>query len=312
MLRTLSLSQIPAFSSAICVVAIDGSETPDLETFYDRIAKLLLFPDYFGRNLDALFDCITALEQIDQQEVMLVLEHPELFLSEETPEKRRQLEQILLDATLEENRYDGKKFSAVWLETQPVVLVFATNNAHKAKEVEQVLGPGYVVKTLKDIGCLEDIEETADTLEGNALLKARYVKERYGYDCFSEDTGLEVTALQGAPGVHTARYAGEQRSSEDNIQLLLKNLKGATDRSARFRTIIALAQQDRETLLEGICEGRIAEEKQGNGGFGYDPVFIPDGYDQTFATLGDDVKNQISHRAKATLKLIEILQTAQS
>jgi XTP/dITP diphosphohydrolase len=189
------------------------------------------------------------------------------------------------------------------------ILVFATNNPHKAREVEQILGGGFLVKTLKDIGCLEDIEETEDTLEGNALLKARYVRDRYGYDCFSEDTGLEVAALGGAPGVHTARYAGAGRDPDDNINLLLSNLAGHENRNARFRTIIALLYGGRELLLEGVCEGRIGTEKRGAGGFGYDPVFIPDGYEQTFAELGDAVKNRISHRAKATLRLAEILKS---
>lgn len=186
-------------------------------------------------------------------------------------------------------------------------LVFATNNPHKAREVEQILGEGFQVKTLRDIGCLEEIEETESTLEGNALLKARYVKERYGFDCFSEDTGLEVEALDGAPGVHTARYAGEEKNPEANIALLLKNLGDWQNRHARFRTVIALVMNGREVLLEGICEGGIAHSKQGAGGFGYDPVFIPEGYDRTFAELGDDVKNRISHRAKATEKLVAYL-----
>jgi XTP/dITP diphosphohydrolase len=189
------------------------------------------------------------------------------------------------------------------------ILVFATNNPHKAREVEQILGGDFSVKTLKDIGCLEDIEETEDTLEGNALLKARYVRDRYGYDCFSEDTGLETEALGGAPGVHTARYAGAGRDPDDNINLLLSNLAGHENRNARFRTIIALLHGGRELLLEGVCEGRIGTEKRGAGGFGYDPVFIPDGYEQTFAELGDDVKNRISHRAKATLRLAEVLKS---
>ena len=191
-----------------------------------------------------------------------------------------------------------------------IQLVFATNNPHKAREIEQILGGGYQVKTLKDIGCLEDIEETADTLEGNALLKARYVKEKYGYNCFSEDTGLEVEALRGAPGVHTARYAGEQRDPADNIRLLLQNLEGHDNRLARFRTIIALIINDQEILFEGICPGRIAAQPSGTGGFGYDPVFIPEGYEETFAELGDEVKNQISHRAKATEKLVKHLSIA--
>lgn len=184
------------------------------------------------------------------------------------------------------------------------ILVFATNNPHKAREVEQILGGAYSVKTLRDIGCTEDIEETEDTLEGNALLKARYVKKHYGYDCFSEDTGLEVEALGGAPGVHTARFAGDARDPDANINLLLQRLEHAENRSARFRTIIALIRGDEELLLEGICQGRIAGERRGTGGFGYDPVFIPDGYEQTFAELGDDVKNRISHRGKATEKLV--------
>jgi XTP/dITP diphosphohydrolase len=188
-------------------------------------------------------------------------------------------------------------------------LVFATNNPHKAQEVEQILDGRYSVKTLKDIGCHEEIEETADTLEGNAELKARYVRDNYGLDCFSEDTGLEVTALDGAPGVITARYAGPERSAQANIDLLLANLAGKTDRSAQFRTIIALVKEGKEYLIEGVCKGRIAEQRAGSGGFGYDPVFIPEGYDQTFAELGDDVKNVISHRARATVQLVELLKS---
>lgn len=187
-------------------------------------------------------------------------------------------------------------------------LVFATNNPHKAREVEEILGGGFAVKTLKDIGCHEDIQETEATLEGNALLKARYVKERYGYDCFSEDTGLEVEALNGAPGVHTARYSGEARDPESNIALLLHNLSDKENRRARFRTVIALIYDGKEILLEGSCPGRIALAKQGTGGFGYDPVFIPEGYDRTFAELGPEVKNRISHRAIATQKLVAALQ----
>lgn len=189
------------------------------------------------------------------------------------------------------------------------VLVFATNNPHKAREVEQILGGRFQVKTLRDIGCFEEIEETEPTLEGNALLKARYVKEKYGYDCFSEDTGLEVEALNGAPGVITARYAGDEKDPEANIALLLKNLEGSAGRRAQFRTIIALSMNGQETLLEGICTGSIAVAKKGAGGFGYDPVFIPEGFEQTFAELGDDVKNRISHRARATAKLVEVLSS---
>lgn len=186
-------------------------------------------------------------------------------------------------------------------------LVFATNNPNKAREIEEILGGAYRILTLKDIGCQEDIEETENTLEGNALLKARFVKEKYGYDCFSEDTGLEVNALNGAPGVHTARYAGENKNPEDNIAFLLKNLENKPDRSARFRTVIALLMDGKETVLEGICPGQIAHAKRGSNGWGYDPVFIPDEYDQTFAELGPEVKNRISHRALATEKLRQFL-----
>jgi len=189
-------------------------------------------------------------------------------------------------------------------------LVFATNNPHKAREIEQILGGAYRVSTLKDIGCVEEIEETEPTLEGNALLKARFVKTRFGFDCFSEDTGLEVAALDGAPGVHTARFAGEARDPEANIALLLDKLEGKPDRRAQFRTVIALVSDGREILLEGICPGRIATEKRGTGGFGYDPVFIPEGYDNTFAELGEEVKNRVSHRALATEKLRLLLTSS--
>lgn len=183
------------------------------------------------------------------------------------------------------------------------LLVFATNNANKAREIEHILGPGFQIKTLPDIGCTAEIEETEDTLEGNALLKARYVKSRFGYDCFSEDTGLEVMALGGAPGVHTARYAGETKDPAANIALLLRNLTMEVDRRAQFRTVIALIYNGQEILLEGICPGSIALSPRGDGGWGYDPVFIPDGYSETFAELGPAIKNRISHRALATEKL---------
>ncbi|MFN0016103.1 MAG: RdgB/HAM1 family non-canonical purine NTP pyrophosphatase [Saprospiraceae bacterium] len=186
-------------------------------------------------------------------------------------------------------------------------LVFATNNPHKAREVEQILGGAYRVFTLKDIGCTEEIEETEPTLEGNALLKARHVKKNYGHDCFSEDTGLEVEALGGAPGVHTARFAGEARDPEANIALLLTKLAGNPNRKAQFRTVIALVIGSSEVLLEGVCPGSIAMAKSGTSGFGYDPVFVPDGYDQPFAVLGEAVKNRISHRAIATEKLRKLL-----
>lgn len=192
-------------------------------------------------------------------------------------------------------------------------LVFATNNAHKLQEVRQILGERFEVVGLTDIGCHEDIPETAETLEGNALQKARYVKEHYGLDCFADDTGLEVTALGGAPGVHTARYAelageGSTHDTQANMKLLLKNLENNSDRSARFRTVIALIYQGEEYLFEGIVEGTILTERHGDAGFGYDPVFQPKGYDVTFAEMSPADKNAISHRGRATQKLAQFLQ----
>lgn len=187
------------------------------------------------------------------------------------------------------------------------VLVFATGNKHKAQEVQQILGDNYEVKTLKDIGCFEDIPETSDTMKGNAKQKALYVVEKYGFDCFAEDSGLEVDALDGAPGVITARYAGPQRDNDDNMALVLKNLEGKANRGAQFKTVIALIQGTTATYITGICRGTITNKKTGDGGFGYDPIFRPDGYAKTFAELGNDVKNAISHRGKATRKLAEIL-----
>ena len=194
-------------------------------------------------------------------------------------------------------------------------IVFATNNAHKLAEVRQILGQQFQVVGLADIGCTEDIPETADTLEGNALQKARYVKEHYGLDCFADDTGLEVEALGGAPGVHTARYAelageGDSHSSDANMRLLLRKLEKYNNRNARFRTVIALLYQGEEYLLEGICEGTILTERHGTEGFGYDPVFQPKGYDRCFAQMTADEKNAISHRGRATQKLAEFLKNS--
>ena len=192
-------------------------------------------------------------------------------------------------------------------------LVFATNNAHKLSEVRQILGSRFEVIGLADIGCHEDIPENAETLEGNAIEKARYVKEHYDLDCFADDTGLEVAALGGAPGVHTARYAelfgsGITHDSDANMNLLLNNLEKKSDRSARFRTVIALIYQGDEHLFEGICEGEIVAERHGTEGFGYDPVFRPKGYDRCFAEMTADEKNAISHRGRATQKLAEFLK----
>ena len=187
-------------------------------------------------------------------------------------------------------------------------LVFATNNAHKLSEIRAIFGNKLHIYSLADIDCHDDIPETADTLEGNALIKARWVKDHYGFDCFADDTGLEVTALNGAPGVHTARYAYPDRHDpEANTAKLLKALEGATDRSAQFRTAIALIMHGEEHLFEGVVKGEIATEKRGTEGFGYDPVFIPEDIGLTFAELGVEVKNQISHRARAVAQLADFL-----
>ncbi len=187
-------------------------------------------------------------------------------------------------------------------------LVFATNNAHKLAEIRAILSSEYEVLGLADIACHDDIPETADTLEGNAAIKARWVYERYGVDCFADDTGLEVAALGGGPGVHTARYAFPDRYDPvENTKKLLRELEGKADRSAQFRTVIALIVGGEETFFEGIVKGRITTEERGTEGFGYDPVFIPESTGKTFAELGVDVKNDISHRARAVKKLCAYL-----
>ena len=184
-------------------------------------------------------------------------------------------------------------------------IVFATNNAHKLKEVAAILGDSYEVLSLREIGCDADIPETSDTFAGNAIQKAKYVKEHYGYDCFADDSGLEVDVLNGAPGVYSARYSGG--GSEANMDKLLLNLTGKSERGAQFRTVIALLIGEQTQLFEGIVRGAIIEERRGEGGFGYDPIFVPEGYDQTFAELGSEVKNRISHRAKAVELLAQYL-----
>ena len=191
-------------------------------------------------------------------------------------------------------------------------IVFATNNQHKLSEIRSILGEKFEIMSLADIGCHNDIPETADTLEGNALQKAQYIVERYGISCFADDTGLEVDALDGAPGVFSARYAGgEGHDSEANMQKLLAELGENNNRKARFRTVIALLEvegdQTTRHLFEGIVNGQITREKHGHEGFGYDPIFQPDGYDDTFAQLGMDIKNKISHRARAVKKLAKYL-----
>jgi XTP/dITP diphosphohydrolase len=188
-------------------------------------------------------------------------------------------------------------------------IVFATANQHKVREVNQLLGDQYRILSLKDIGCQEDIPETQDTIAGNARQKARYLKANYGHDCFAEDTGLEIDALDGAPGVYTARYAGPQRDPQANMQLVLEQLADTNERSARFRTVIALILDGKEYLFEGVAEGKIAEQQSGSEGFGYDPIFIPEGYAQTFAELDSAEKNAISHRGKAVEKLAQFLNS---
>lgn len=189
-------------------------------------------------------------------------------------------------------------------------LVFATNNAHKLEEVAAILGNQVELLSLNDIGCQTDIPETAETLEGNALLKSSYIYKNYHLDCFADDTGLEVEALNGAPGVYSARYAGgEGHDAQANMFKLLHELEGKENRKAQFRTAISLILNGKEYLFEGVIKGEIIKEKRGDSGFGYDPVFKPEGYDQTFAELGNDIKNQISHRALAVQKLCEFLQS---
>lgn len=187
-------------------------------------------------------------------------------------------------------------------------LVFATNNIHKLSEVRAILEPQYSIVSLAELGCIDDIPETAKTLEGNALLKAKYVYEKFGLECFADDTGLEVDALGGAPGVYSARYAGEENNSQNNMSKLLALLGDNPNRTACFRTVIALFQNDKVSYFEGKITGTIGCHPQGNSGFGYDPVFIPDGYSDTFAQLSGEEKNQISHRALAVKKLTEYLQ----
>ncbi|MEQ8303264.1 MAG: non-canonical purine NTP diphosphatase [Cyclobacteriaceae bacterium] len=182
-------------------------------------------------------------------------------------------------------------------------LCFATNNDHKLMEVREVLGDSFEVLSLKDVGCEEELPEDADTIEGNSLQKAQYLFDHYNVNCFADDTGLEVQELNGEPGVYSARYAGAQRSSTDNIRLLLSKLEGKADRSARFKTVITLIEGGEVVQFEGIVNGVITEEERGAGGFGYDPIFLPDGYSKTMAEMTSAEKNAISHRGRAVQKL---------
>lgn len=186
-------------------------------------------------------------------------------------------------------------------------LVFATNNPNKLKEVQEMLSDRIELLSLKDIGCFEDIHETASTLEGNAKIKADHVTKNYGYDCFADDTGLEVKSLHGEPGVYSARYGGTPRNAEKNMGKLLHNLEDKLDRSAQFRTIVTLNLHGKSYDFEGICKGRILEERTGHGGFGYDPIFQPKGYQESFAEMSSEEKNKISHRGIAVEKLVEFL-----
>jgi XTP/dITP diphosphohydrolase len=187
----------------------------------------------------------------------------------------------------------------------------ASNNKHKIEEMSAIMGSSFSFLSLEEIGCREELPETQDTLEGNALQKARFVFDRYKIPCFADDTGLEVEALNGEPGVYSARYAGPTRDAEANMNLLLKNLEGKSNRNARFRTVIALIDHQGEHLFVGTVEGTIINEKRGTDGFGYDPIFLPKGYSQTFGEMPLSEKNQISHRAKAMEKLCSYLQQNQ-
>lgn len=186
-------------------------------------------------------------------------------------------------------------------------IVFATNNAHKLQEVSEILEDKIQIMNLKDIHCEEEIPETSDTIEGNAYQKANYIYEHYHVDCFADDTGLEVEALNGAPGVYSARYAGPQHNSKDNIRKLLTDMQDIENRTAQFRTAIVLILDGKIHLFEGTIKGTIIRSERGSGGFGYDSVFVPDGFEKTFAELGEEIKNKISHRAIATKKLVKFL-----
>ena len=188
-------------------------------------------------------------------------------------------------------------------------LVFATNNKHKLEEVRAILGNRVEVLSLGDINCNDDIPETAETLQGNALIKARHIYNKYGVNCFADDTGLEVEALNGAPGVYSARYAGESNDSQANMNKLLQNLTGKNNRNAQFRTVIALIIDGEEKLFEGCVKGVISEVKMGEAGFGYDPIFIPEGFSESFAQMSSEMKNSISHRYRATEKLCKYLES---
>ncbi|MSP84311.1 MAG: non-canonical purine NTP diphosphatase [Flavobacteriaceae bacterium] len=187
-------------------------------------------------------------------------------------------------------------------------IVFASNNKNKILEIQSMLPESIRILSLESIGCLEEIPETSETIEGNSIMKANYITQKYGFDCFADDTGLEVEALNGEPGVYSARYAGEQRNADDNMNKLLDELADKTNRTAQFKTVIALNLNGKQHLFTGIASGEIITKKIGKGGFGYDPIFKPTNYDKTFAQLALEVKNEISHRGKATKALLDFLQ----
>ena len=188
-----------------------------------------------------------------------------------------------------------------------IKIVFASNNKNKIAEIQQLLPSTISILSLEDIGCFEDIPETSNTIEGNAILKANYVKEKFGLDCFADDTGLEIEALNGEPGVYSARYAGEQKDANDNMNKVLRNLQSQKNRNAQFKTVITLNYKGQQKLFTGIVKGVITEEKSGDKGFGYDPIFKPTGYEENFAELSAETKNKISHRGLATQQLISFL-----
>lgn len=202
-----------------------------------------------------------------------------------------------------------RKFDETEQYDTSMKIIFATNNAHKLSEVQAVLGPDFELVTPRSVGITEEIPEQQDTIAGNASQKARYVHDRTGCDCFADDTGLEVEALGGAPGVHSARYATDGHDFAANNRLLLRNLEGVTNRRARFRTVISLILGGEERLFEGIVEGRIIDRETGHEGFGFDPLFVPDGYDRTFAEMTTEEKNAVSHRARAVRKLADYLHS---
>ena len=205
------------------------------------------------------------------------------------------------------NQFNRSKSASSAYQSKNMKLVFASNNKNKIAEIQQQVGSRFEILSLEDIGCFVDIPETAETIEGNAILKANYVTENYGLPCFADDTGLEIEALNNEPGVYSARYAGEQKNAEDNMNLVLQKLENQINRKAQFKTIITLNVNGEQHLFEGVVKGEITTEKSGNQGFGYDPIFQPEGYLTTFAEMTMEQKAVISHRGIAVQKLIKFL-----